>query len=81
LHCDLAERLAAETLWTQAQEALATQGPATAQQAVERHEEKPPFALADKIHGMSSPDPSPPILKSMFAERLNDFDSIASFSI
>lgn len=45
LRWDPAERLAAETLWKQAQEALATQGPATAQQAVERREEKPPPAL------------------------------------
>ena len=61
LHWDLAERLAAETLWKQAQEtlrkqaaetvrkqaqeALATQGPAIAQQAVERRGGKPPPAL------------------------------------
>ena len=49
LHWDLAERLAAETVWKQAQEALATQGPAIAQQAVERREEKPPLALGATV--------------------------------
>ena len=49
LQVDLAEMLAAETMWKQAQEALATQGPAIVQQAVLRREEEPLFALGATV--------------------------------